>query len=138
VALMIIPDKAFTADKLAATGEAITPVGQLWTADAIVAVSGRAPAKERLRFFTIKDGEGERKVQLYLVGASKNAQGALELIVFGKDKEPLIRIPIDKFPVGSQQVPIELSGHKNDEDSGTLTLSLLGQYKADILLVKPE
>ncbi len=139
VAMMIIPDKALTAGKLSAAGEAITPVGQLWTAAAIVAVSGRAPAKDKLRFFTIKDGEEERKVQLYLVGAAKNAQGTLELIVFGTDKEPLLRVPLGKSAESlTQQLPIELSGRKNDEDSGTLTLRLFGQYQADLLLVKPE
>lgn len=138
VAMMIIPDKALTAEKLAGAGEAITAVGQLWTADALVAVSGRAPAKDKLRFFTIKDGEEERKVQLYLVGVSKDADGKLELSVFGAEKEPLIRVPVDKVVANSHPMPIELSGRKNDEDSGILTLSMFGQYKADILLVKAE
>ena len=138
VAMMIIPDKALTADKLAGAGEAVTPVGQLWTAAAIVAVSGRAPAKDKLRYFSIRDGEEERKVQLYLVGAAKDAQGMLELVVFGADKEPLLRVPLGRSSENSQQLPIELSGRKNNEDSGTLTLRLFGQYQADILLVKPE
>ena len=101
-------------------------------------MGGRAPAKDKLRYFTIRDGEEERKVQLYLVGAAKDAQGTLELVVFGADKEPLLRVPLGRSSENSQLLPIELSGRKNNEDSGTLTLRLFGQYQADILLVKPE
>jgi hypothetical protein len=138
VAFMIIPDKALTADKLAALGETITPVAQFWTMDASIAVGGRLPASENLRFYTIKDGDNEKRVQLYLVGAMKNAQGQTELAVFGQGKEPLVRVSIGKSSSSSQELPIELTGRKNDESSGTLTLHLPGQYQADILLVKAE
>jgi hypothetical protein len=138
VALMVIPDKTLTAEKLAALSEAITPIGQLWTMDATVAVSGRSPTNESLRFYTVKDGDGERRVQLYLVGAAKNAEGKIEVMVFGQGKEPLVRLPLEKSMAASQELPITLVGRKNDEDSGTLTLRLPGQHLVDILLVKAQ
>ena len=138
VGMLVIPDKALTAEMLSGLGDAIMPIGQLWTHKASVAFEGKATANEKLRFFSVTDGDTTRDVQLYLLGAHKTASGALELVVFGKGDEPLLRTPIEKIDdVVQQKVPIELSGRKDSEESGTLTLQLPGPYRADILLMRP-
>lgn len=134
---MIIPDKKLTAETLAAAGETPVPVGQLWLLGATVAENGRPLAADKTRRVVVEDGDKEIPLQLFLLGAAKNAQGTLELIVFAKDKAPLLRLPLEKSAGASQQLPAELSGRKNDEDSATLTLSFAGQFQARLLLMKP-
>jgi hypothetical protein len=135
--LLIIPDKQLTAEKLTAAGAAIVPVGQLWSLRLSLATDGKAIGPDKLRMVTITDGDKQREVELYFLGAGKNDRGELELIVFGKDKESLFRVPFAKNSASTaQKLPIELSGKKNDEDSGTLTLHLVDNYTADLPVVR--
>ena len=60
------------------------------------------------------------------------------MIVFGKDKEPLTRVPLMAREGAKQEFPIEVSGEKRDERTGTLTLRLFGQFEAQLLLMREE
>ena len=135
---MIIPDKKLTAETLAAAGETPVPVGQLWLLKATVAENGHPVAEDKTRHVAVEDGDKEIRLQLFLLGAAKNARGTLDLVVFAKDKTPLLRLPLEKGAGTSPQLPAELAGQKNDEGSATLTLRLAGGYQARLLLMKPD
>ena len=136
--LIVLPDRKLTTELLAAANSAITPLGQLWTLKLAVAANGKPTAADMLRHFTIADGEKEREVSLYFLGATKTEARGLELVVYAKDKEPLLRVPIKKRVAGKQEFPIEVSGVKNDDKSGTLSLRLFGEYDAQLLLMREE
>ncbi len=136
--LLVLPDRKLTVELLAAANSAITPLGQLWTLKLGVAKDGKPTAADKIRHITVGDGEKEREVGLYFLGATKSASGELELVVYAKDKEPLIRVPINKRVPSKQEFPIEVSGTKNDEDSGTLSLRLFGEYDARLVLMRDE
>lgn len=139
VGFLVVPDKALTADKLEGVGTTVTPIAYLWTtSQASVSVNGRAASNNTLRSYTLQTKDNAIPVRLYLVGAVKNDKGQAEVVVYGQGKEPLVRVPLEKSSSGSKDVPVELSGRKNDENSGTLTLLLPGKYQADIVLVKSE
>ena len=136
--LLVLPDRKLTVELLAAANSAITPLGQLWTLKLAVAKDGKATAAEKIRHFIVGDGEKERQVGLYFLGATKSTSGELELVVYAKDKEPILRVPINKRVAAKQEFPIEVSGAKNDEDSGTLSLRLFGEYDARLVLMRDE
>ena len=136
--LIVLPDRKLTVELLAAANSAITPLGQLWTLKLAVAANGKATAADKLRHLTISDGEKDREVSLYYLGATKGGSGDLELVVYAKDKEPVLRVPIKKRVAGKQEFPIEVSGAKNDDNSGTLSLRLFGEYDAQLLLMREE
>ena len=138
VGLIVLPDRKLTAELLAAANSAITPLGQLWTLKLAVATDGKAAAADKLRHLTISDGEKDREVSLYFLGATKTDARGLELVVYGKEKEPVLRVPIKKRVAGKQEFPIEVSGVKNDDNSGTLSLRLFGEYDAQLLLMREE
>ena len=117
--VIVLPDRNLSAELLAAANSAITPLGQLWTLKLAVAKDGKATAGEKLRHITISDGENSREVSLYFLGATKPAGGELELVVYAKDQEPILRVPINKRVSAKQEFPIEVSGTKNDDKSGT-------------------
>lgn len=136
--LLVLPDRKLTVELLAAANTAITPLGQLWTLKLAVAKDGKPTAAEKIRHFTVGDGEKSREVGLYFLGATKTPSGELELVVYAKDKEPILRVPINKRVAAKQEFPIEVSGTKNDEDSGTLSLRLFGEYDARLVLMRDE
>jgi hypothetical protein len=49
----------------------------------------------------------------------------LELLIFGKDKEPLTRVPMKSIS-GQQDNPIEMSSERQD-NKGLVTLKFLGK-----------
>ena len=133
-ALLIIPEQSLSADTLSAAGETVLPIGQLWTHKLILSTS----SSRQQRTFTIHDKDRDMQVNLYLLGATKNAAGALELVVFGADKEPLAHVPLAAADGPSQSFPIEISGQREGENTGRLTLNILGRQKADILLKRED
>jgi len=136
--LLVIPDKQLTAESLAAIGSEITPIGQLWTVNVSLGKEGQAVANDKLRFLTVNDGNRDVDLQLYYLGASKNADGKLDLVVFAKGKEPLLKQPLAKSDsTSSQLLPIEISGRKEDDNTGTLSLRLMGGYSADLVVKRP-
>jgi len=137
VGIMILPDKHFTSETLAASFKDILPVGQLWMLSAAVADGSKAPAKDKLRSIAIEEGDKEKEVQLYLLGVRKTEGTELELVIFGKGKEPITHIPL-KATSGTQEFPLQLTGRKESDTSGILTVQFLGQYTADVRLVKSE
>jgi len=139
VGFLVVPDRTLTAEKLTSVSEKVTPIAYLWTTtEASISVNGHAASSDTLRPYTLKTKDNELNVRLYLVGAVKNDKGQAEVVVYGQGKEPLVRVPLEKSSSGSKEMPIELTGRKNDENSGTLTLLLPGKYQADIVLVKSE
>jgi hypothetical protein len=136
--LLVIPDKQLSLEAIAASGANITPIGQLWMRNVSLGKEGQAVANDKLRFLTVNDGDQDLPVQLYYLGVKKNAEGKLDLVIFAKDKEPLLTQPLTKFEsLSSQLLPIELSGKKEDDNTGTLSLNLLGQYKVDLTVKRP-
>jgi hypothetical protein len=86
---------------------------------------------------SVTDGDKQRELGLYFLGAAKNERGELELIVFGKDKESLLRVPLAKTEtLPAQKLPISLTGRKDTENSGTLTLHLVDKYTADLAVMR--
>ena len=138
VGLLVLPDRKLSAELLAAANTAITPLGQLWMLKLAVATQGKPVATEKIRHFSITDDDKTHEVSLYFLGATKTEAGGLELVVYAKGKEPLLRVPIKKRVAGKQEFPIEVSGVKNDDNSGTLSLRLFGEYDAQLLLMHEE
>jgi len=137
VGLLIIPDKGLNSEALANPGKDILPIGQLWLLHAVVADGERAAAKEKLRNILVEDNEREQNVQLYLLGLRKNARDSFELVVYGKGKEPIVATSMVSAP-NTQEFPLQVTGRKESDTSGILTIHLLGQYSADLRLVRGE
>ena len=88
---MVLPQKNLSASTLAQAGkENVTPLGQLWLHKLTPMRDGEAISSEKLRLVKVQAEGDEATVPLCALGARKNADGALELLVFGKSKEPLL------------------------------------------------
>jgi hypothetical protein len=127
-AAVIIPAKGLSADALARAGKDITPVGQLWFRQIAPYAAGKVTPNDQLRIVTVRANGEDHALPLCLLGVRKSDKGEPELLVFGKGKEPLLRLPLQKID-RKQELPIELEA-KRDGDTARLTLNLLGKYQA--------
>lgn len=128
--VLVLPETKLSASVFASLGKDVVPVGQLWLRKLTPQVQGSAVESSSLQMVPIShEGESVR-VPLCLMGARKSASGSLELLVYGKGKEPLMCVPLTKGQ-SSQSLPLELSGER-ESDGGLITLRVVGQYVAKI------
>lgn len=134
--LVVMPDKKLTAESLGAATEKPAAIGQLWMHKVVPVVSGTAPAAAKLRTVEFGENENRKSVEVYYLSVSKTSAGSLEMALTGRDKEPLVKVPLVKTDAAASTVPMAVTASKEGEHTGVLVLSLFGSYKADISITK--
>ncbi len=133
---MVIPQKKLAAGDLTKAGNAIVPLGQLWLRNLTLVVKDEALPNDKLRIVTITANGQDHSLPLFLLGV--RGKGAnLELVVYGPGKEPLLVAPLQKSS-STHELPLELDGEKGNNNRGTLTIKVLGQYQAQLTLAKQD
>jgi hypothetical protein len=134
---MVLPQAKLSAETIAKTGEKPVAIGQLWLLGLTPMHNGEGVAEDKLRIATVKTPEGDEiKVPQCALGVRRTAGGELELLVFGKDKEPLLKLAMKKIDA-KQDAPLDMDAERSDE-SGQITLKLLGQYEAKFKVTQLE
>ena len=134
--IMVLPDRRLSAEKLAPVGTEVVPVGQLWFHKLAPLVDGRVVGNDKLRLVRVSGPDGDATVPCFALGVRKPATGGLELVVYGKDKEPVMQAPL-KAISAKQENPVEISAER-DSDSGRVTVKILGQQEAVLTVTDPE
>jgi hypothetical protein len=133
---MLLPESKLTADTLAKAGQEVTPIGQLWLHKLAPLFDGRVVPQTKLQLVTLSREGQSATVVLCALGVRKDANNNLELLLYGKDKEPVMRVPLKSLSK-PQEHPLDLAAERRD-DGGLLTLRILGQYEADFMVTDPE
>jgi hypothetical protein len=133
---MVLPEAKLSADAIAKAGENVVPIGQVWLVKLTPMRDGEAVDVSKLRMVTVTHEGNEVRTAQCALGAQRNASGDLELLVFGKDKAPVVKVPL-KATDTKQDVPIDLMAER-ESDSGTVTLKILGKYAATISVAPLE
>lgn len=127
---MVLPQKGLRLETIAAAGETPVPIGQLWLLRLAPMRHGTPVSRDALRLVTVRaEGEMETVPQCALA-VRRNPAGALELLVFGKGKEPVLTAPLRPLDA-TQSTPIDLAAERY-HDSGRLTVKILGKHQATI------
>jgi hypothetical protein len=130
---MVLPESKLSADTLAKAGKEVVPVGQLWLRKLVPQCDGQPTRQDKLQVVTVNTGDRTEPAILCALGVRKDQEGKLELLVYGKDKEPLLRAPL-KGISAPQENPIEL-GAELQGDGARLTLKLAGKYEGSLEVV---
>jgi hypothetical protein len=133
---MVLPEVKLSADTFANADKEAKSVGQLWLRGLAPMNAGEVVPASKLRTVHVQAMGQEADAVCCALGVCKNADGGLELVIFGKDKEPVTRVAMKSIS-GQQDNPIELSAERKD-DSGVLTLEFLGKYEATFSVTAPE
>jgi hypothetical protein len=131
---MLLPQKNLKADSLAQAGEGVVPVGQLWLLKLGPVKDGSLIAREQLRVVTVKHAGEETEVLQCALGVQKAAGGKLELLVYGKGKEPILRLPL-KSTEGAAGTALDASAEVSG-DEANLTVKILGKYQATLVVTE--
>jgi len=134
---MVLPQAKLSEEVLAKAGEQTVAIGQLWLRGLTPMHNGEAVSESKLRIATVKTPEGdELKVPQCALGVRRLAGGELELLVFGKDKEPLFKVALKRIDA-KQETPLEMDAERGDE-SAQVSLKILGKYEAKFKVTQPE
>jgi len=131
---MVLPEAKLSPETVAKAGDTVVPIGQLWLRKLTPLNGGEGVQGSKLRTVSIEtESETASAVQCAL-GVKGDGSGGLELLVFGKDKNPVAKVPLKKIQ-GSQQHPIAMKAERTDE-AGRLTLTILGRYEARLMVTE--
>lgn len=135
--MMVIPDKRLSEESFAKAGSEATPVGHMWFRNLAPAKDGRVTPNNKLRILTL-NFDGQDFLLPFCILAVRKGNNGPELLFLGKDKEPLVVLPLTKIDAG-QELPVELEAKKGEtEGTGLITLNLLGKYQATLTVMEQE
>jgi hypothetical protein len=125
---MLLTDKNFTAEKFGKLGEKRLPVAEFWLYHLGPMRNGELVSDSELNIIALPTDDGTVKVPLCILGVVKNNQDKLELQVFGKEKKPILQLPL-KAINEKQTTPVAVSAERESE-SGTIIVKLFGKHEA--------
>jgi len=130
-AAIVIPATDLTGLDLEKAGGSVVPLGQLWLVRLAPAKDVGVFPNDQLRLVTVTIKDEDHDLPLLLLGAGKNSEGKMELLVYARDKEPLLRLPLEKNDT-KQEDPIELLMRPGGPSIGLLDIYVLGKYRATL------
>lgn len=131
---MVLPQKGLRIETLVEAGKTSVPIGQLWLRGLTPVDSGAVAPAEKLRILNVKlDGE-EMKAAQCTLALRRNNDSKLELVVLGKNAEPLATSALRRFE-HAQSEPLDLDGERNEEN-GKVKIRILGKYEASITVTE--
>lgn len=127
--LLILPESKLSLDGLAKAGAEVVPVGQLWMRG-VALLADAQPVKAEKLHVVKSSGGNEAGAMLFALGVRGVAAGKGELLIYGKQKEPVLSVPLEKATdkADKQENPIEVAAELQG-DTATVTLRILGGYK---------
>jgi hypothetical protein len=132
---LLVPEGKLSPATFSTASKEAVSVGQLWLAGLVPAKDGQAVSKDQLKLVTVQHEGREVTLPLCVLGVRKGTGGKLELLVFGKGKEPLLALPLNPA-TREQKWPLEFTAEGEGEGSARLMLLLVGKYEASFLVTK--
>lgn len=126
--LMVLPETKLRLAELAKAGPEVMPIGQLWLHKLAPVVEGQPAKADKLLTVNVGGEKEGMTPALCALGVRKAADGRLELLVYGKDKQPLLHAPLT--PISEKQAdPIAVSVTPQG-NGAVVELKILGNYTA--------
>jgi len=127
---LVLPESKLNAEVFSRAGKETAPVGQLWLRKLAPIKDGQIVPASKLRVVQISTRNGEEAAVCCALGVRKGTDGQLELLVYGKDKEPVVRVPL-KAISSSQENPVEMTA-EHEGDTARVILKFTGKYEASL------
>jgi hypothetical protein len=134
VGMVVIPETKL-ADVLAKAGEKVLPLGQLWLKGLVPEIDGKEVPDSKLKLVEVTMKNDTASVVLCTLGVRKSEKDGLELVIYGKGKEPLATVPMKSVKAGTQENPIELAVIPGSGNAQVI-VKVLGKYEAELTVRK--
>jgi len=133
---LVLPEAKLNADTFAKAGKEPKPVGQLWLRNLAPENEGQRAPQSDLYTVHVRAMDQEADAVCCALAVSKKEDGGLELLIYGKGKEPVARAQM-KSITSQQDNPVEISAERKDDD-GLITLKFLGKYEVTFTVSAPD
>ena len=127
---LLLPESKLRLETVAKAGPEAVAIGQLWLLKVVPVVGGQPAQVGQLKMVTVSGDQESAAVALCVLGVRQGADGRPELLVYGKDKAPLLHVALTPISA-KQENPLEISAEQQG-DGALLTLKILGQYSASL------
>ncbi len=128
---LLLPECKLTEQAVKSPG-GIVAVGQLWLVKIAPLADGQPIPSSKLKLVDVKAEAGQATAACFALAVSKDAVKGLELLVYGNEKEPVLKAPLKNVSGQSNaETPLDLAAERNG-DSGQLTLTILGKFQAQL------
>ena len=135
---MVMPAHTLTEQVVMGAGTEVVPVGQLWLPRRTFRVNSQTVPEEKRRNFTFTVADRGHPLSLFLLGVRKKGKISLELVIYGRDSEPLQVESLRKLYPQFQESPIRLSLSGGYKNISNLTINLLGRCETILKITLPE
>lgn len=126
---LVLPQKGLTAERIAALqDQEVAPLGLLWLYRLAPLRYGQPVAADKLRLVTVYADGDYATVPQCALGVRRTSNSELEMVVFGKNAEPILAVPL-KASNTAQATPLDMTATR-DYDAGRVTIKILGRYQA--------
>jgi peroxiredoxin len=126
---LVLPARKLSRDLLEKASAEPRPLGQLWLLDLLPLAGDKEIARDKLRLIQFLPGKPGMPLAFLAVSAQPGKQP--DLLLYGKDKEPMLRLPLQKASL-QQELPLELELATDGEP--ILYINILGRYQATLRL----
>jgi hypothetical protein len=133
---MVLPAKKLTAEMIDKAGADIVPIGLLYVRQLSLMAEDKLLPVEKMHEVSFKHNENEVTVHLCYLGVQK-AKDKTNLVILGKEKKPLVSIPLAKIDE-KQELPLEFLVSIEPDDTATIKLTILGKQKATLTVGVPK
>ena len=134
---LVLPETRLSADTLAKVGKEPVAIAQLWCQKILPLRDGQPLNPDDLRLITAGPANAPKTVACFVMAIQKNADGKLQLLMLGKDKKPLLTLPISETADAPGEDPIDISAVVQDE-TAIATVKILGKYQASFTVGRAE
>ncbi len=134
---MVLPETKLNLAAFAKPGKEGVAVAQLWLLKLVPMNDGQPVSSDKLRLVSVNSEEGYAKVPCCALSVRNQPDSDdLELLVYGKDKKPVLTVPL-KTISRSQENVVDMVAERKD-DGGLLMLRFLGKYEASFMVTDPD
>jgi len=133
---MLLPEGKLSAETFAKLDKTSKSVGQLWMNKLTFLKDGEVVAGSKMRTVRVTANGDEHPVTCTALAARKNADGGLELVIYGKSAEPLLSVPL-KPVSGDATEMADMSAEKTD-NGPNIKLTFIGKYEATLPVTDPD
>jgi hypothetical protein len=131
---LLLPETKL-AEGLAKVGSNAVPIGQIWMAKLAPMSEGQVVPDEKLKKVHVTAGGDEADVVVCALAVVKE-EGKAQLLVFGKAKEPVLKVPL-KATSAQQDNPLDFTAER-ENDAGLLTVRIGGKYEGSFRVTDPS
>lgn len=134
---LVLPETRLSAETFAKLGKETKAVGQLWLRKlAPLRSDGQTLPPSSLRTVRVKVDDKELDVVCCALGARRNPDGQMELLVYGSGLEPLLRVPLSAVSTSAED-PIEMSAER-EGNIARIKLTFAARHEATLTVGQPE